>query len=104
MSREERQPIVDVSSSSGDDEAKPVVRRRSTRDTELALPKDPGCCDPESTPHRFLALVFMCLLGFGMSLEFLEKYSLINTHSLPRQVPIFAMTTRAPCRMCSKRS
>ncbi|XP_034471718.1 major facilitator superfamily domain-containing protein 1 isoform X1 [Drosophila innubila] len=65
MSREERLPIVECSSSSGDDEAKPVVRRRSTRDTVLAVPKDPGCCDPDSTPHRFLALVFMCLLGFG---------------------------------------
>lgn len=83
MSREERQPIVDVSSSSGDDEAKPVVRRRSTRDTELALPKDPGCCDPESTPHRFLALVFMCLLGFGMSmLEFDEKYYVLKCLTL----------------------
>ncbi|KAL7741008.1 hypothetical protein ACLKA6_013448 [Drosophila palustris] len=64
MPREERLPIVE-SSSSGDDEAKPVVRRRSTRDTVLAVPTDPGCCDPDSTPHRFLALVFMCLLGFG---------------------------------------
>ncbi|XP_032294652.1 lysosomal dipeptide transporter MFSD1 isoform X1 [Drosophila virilis] len=65
MSREERLPIVDASSSSGEDEARPVVRRRSTRDTELAVPKDAGCCAPTSTPHRFLALVFMCLLGFG---------------------------------------
>ncbi|XP_068141725.1 lysosomal dipeptide transporter MFSD1 isoform X1 [Drosophila tropicalis] len=71
MSHEERKPIVDNSScgsSSGEDEAKPVVRRRSTRDTELAVPKNLGrCCDcnPSSTPHRFLALLFMCLLGFG---------------------------------------
>ncbi|XP_030241384.1 major facilitator superfamily domain-containing protein 1 [Drosophila navojoa] len=65
MSREERLPIVDTASSSGEDEAKPVVRRRSTRDTELALPKEQGCCAPTSKPHRFLALLFMCLLGFG---------------------------------------
>lgn len=76
MTREERQPIVDVSSSSGDDEAKPVVRRRSTRDTELALPKDPGCCDPDSISHRFLALVFMCLLGFGRSKDRVDKEEL----------------------------
>lgn len=66
MSREERLPIVDTASSSGEDEAKPVVRRRSTRDTELALPKEQGCCAPTSKPHRFLALLFMCLLGFGL--------------------------------------
>ncbi|XP_017095734.2 lysosomal dipeptide transporter MFSD1 [Drosophila bipectinata] len=70
MSREERKPIVDTSNSSscssGDEEVHPVVRRRSAKDTELACPpKDPGCCDPTSTPHRFLALLFMCLLGFG---------------------------------------
>ncbi|XP_030382970.1 major facilitator superfamily domain-containing protein 1 isoform X2 [Scaptodrosophila lebanonensis] len=65
MSREERTPIVDSSSSSSGDE-KPVVRRRSTRDTELAPPPGAGgCCDPTSMPHRFLALLFMCLLGFG---------------------------------------
>lgn len=69
MSREERKPIVDTSNSSscssGEDEVHPVVRRRSARDTELGPTKDTGCCDPTSTPHRFLALLFMCLLGFG---------------------------------------
>ncbi|KAH8341394.1 hypothetical protein KR059_005840 [Drosophila kikkawai] len=69
MSREERKPIVDTSNSSscssGEDEVHPVVRRRSARDTELGPSKDTGCCDPTSTPHRFLALLFMCLLGFG---------------------------------------
>jgi len=74
MSREERKPIVSSSSSStcssGDDEVHPVVRRRSTRDTELAgHQKDAGCCDPTSTPHRFLALLFMCLLGFGKNVN-----------------------------------
>lgn len=24
-----------------------------------------ACCDPKSTFHRFLALMLMCLLGFG---------------------------------------
>lgn len=66
MSREERLPIVDTASSSGEDEARPVVRRRSTRDTESAVAKDQGCCVPTSKPHRFLALIFMCLLGFGL--------------------------------------
>lgn len=26
---------------------------------------DIGCCDPRRTCHRFIALFFMCLLGFG---------------------------------------
>lgn len=26
---------------------------------------DIGCCDPRRTLHRFIALFFMCLLGFG---------------------------------------
>jgi len=34
------------------------------QDNELALPSG-GCCMPSSTSHRFLALIFMCLLGFG---------------------------------------
>lgn len=24
-----------------------------------------ACCDPRSTLHRFLALMLMCLIGFG---------------------------------------
>lgn len=24
-----------------------------------------ACCNPSSTCHRFLALIFMCLVGFG---------------------------------------
>lgn len=31
--------------------------------------KNPGCdiglCDPRRPLHRFIALIFMCLLGFG---------------------------------------
>lgn len=25
-----------------------------------------ACCNPRSSVHRFIALVFMCLVGFGM--------------------------------------
>ena len=37
-----------------------------SRDNELD-PSPTGCgvCDPRSGFHRFIALVFMCLLGFG---------------------------------------
>ncbi|KAL9926361.1 major facilitator superfamily domain-containing protein 1-like isoform X1 [Glossina fuscipes] len=34
------------------------------RDSELDF-KHVGCCNPASRFHRFLALIFMCLLGFG---------------------------------------
>lgn len=34
------------------------------KDRELDL-KTVGCCNPASRFHRFLALIFMCLLGFG---------------------------------------
>ena len=27
-----------------------------------------SCCNPTSKVHRFIALIFMCLLGFGESL------------------------------------
>lgn len=35
-------------------------------DNELKEPPTGGCCNPNSTLHRFQALILMCLLGFGM--------------------------------------
>uniref|UniRef100_A0A0K8WHX6 Lysosomal dipeptide transporter MFSD1 n=1 Tax=Bactrocera latifrons TaxID=174628 RepID=A0A0K8WHX6_BACLA len=60
-------PIVE------NEEARPPspasVARRSPQDNELDLqPSGCGssmCCNPTSGVHRFIALIFMCLLGFG---------------------------------------
>lgn len=60
-------PIVE------NEEARPPspasVARRSPQDNELDLqPSGCGssmCCNPASGVHRFIALIFMCLLGFG---------------------------------------
>lgn len=39
------------------------------RDDELTEPltgcASTACCNPSATLHRFIALIFMCLLGFG---------------------------------------
>lgn len=34
-------------------------------DTQADCCSKLACCDPKSTFHRFLALILMCLLGFG---------------------------------------
>lgn len=63
MAREDEQRIVDneeVSHAAEEDSP----GRNNRQDNELALPSG-GCCMPSSTSHRFMALVFMCLLGFG---------------------------------------
>lgn len=51
--------------------------RRGPPDNELD-PQPTGCgasicCNPSSGFHRFLALIFMCLLGFGKSLFLRDK-------------------------------
>ena len=59
---DDTQPIID-----SEDGAQSI--RRSARDNEM----DPqatccggsACCNPSSGIHRFSALIFMCLLGFG---------------------------------------
>ncbi|KAH8302010.1 hypothetical protein KR044_001800 [Drosophila immigrans] len=61
MAREDEERIVDNEeevATTGDDS------NGERQDNELALPSG-GCCMPSSTCHRFLALIFMCLLGFG---------------------------------------
>lgn len=47
---------------------------------------DIGCCDPRRPLHRFIALFFMCLLGFGK----VKKSSFAMIHSpcsFVRQLP-----------------
>lgn len=65
MAREDEERIVDNEEVSHPTEEDAVARRDGgRRDNELSLPSG-GCCMPSSTSHRFMALVFMCLLGFG---------------------------------------
>lgn len=42
--------------------------RRTFNDDELDAASGCGtmCCNPSSTCHRFIALILMCLVGFGM--------------------------------------
>jgi hypothetical protein len=37
----------------------------SEEDVELTGCAAKPCCNPSHTLHRFMALLFMCLLGFG---------------------------------------
>lgn len=58
MAREDEERIVE------NEEVSAAEESGGRQDNELALPSG-GCCMPSSTCHRFLALIFMCLLGFG---------------------------------------
>uniref|UniRef100_T1GSU9 Uncharacterized protein n=1 Tax=Megaselia scalaris TaxID=36166 RepID=T1GSU9_MEGSC len=60
MSRQDDElPII------SDDEQDIQNRNNSNqRDNELERASGCGCCDPRSGVHRFIALIFMCLLGF----------------------------------------
>lgn len=58
--RDDELPII-----SDDDEQQVISNRVVQRDNELGESSGCGCCDPRSGIHRFIALVFMCLLGFG---------------------------------------
>ncbi|XP_016969412.1 major facilitator superfamily domain-containing protein 1 [Drosophila rhopaloa] len=62
MAREDEERIVDNEEVSHPTDVDEVAGGR--QDNELSLPSG-GCCNPASRGHRFLALVFMCLLGFG---------------------------------------
>ncbi|KAM8710696.1 hypothetical protein ACLKA7_017336 [Drosophila subpalustris] len=64
MAREDEQRIVDNEEVSAAAEEEEEAQANGRQDNELALPSG-GCCMPSSTCHRFLALIFMCLLGFG---------------------------------------
>jgi hypothetical protein len=56
-----RQPILNAEAQNDND------------DNDLEFEEITGCgasplCNPSSSLHRFIALIFMCLLGFGESL------------------------------------
>lgn len=58
--RDDELPII------SDDEDIRSNRNQQQRDNELGVGESScGCCDPRTGIHRFIALVFMCLLGFG---------------------------------------
>ncbi|ALC44413.1 CG8602 [Drosophila busckii] len=59
MAQEDEQRIVD-----NDELATTQETNGGRQDNELALPEG-GCCMPTRLSHRLMALVFMCLLGFG---------------------------------------
>ncbi len=39
---------------------------RDYGDSSVETRRSTGCCDPRSSLHRFIVLLFMCFLGFGM--------------------------------------
>lgn len=61
----------------------PIVR---AADDELAEPltgcASTACCNPSSTLHRFIALIFMCLLGFGEFYTNFNEACLVLNNSL----------------------
>lgn len=64
MAREDEERIVANEENEEDGGGQQGPGRGVRQDNELALPSG-GCCTPTSKSHRFMALVFMCLLGFG---------------------------------------
>lgn len=49
------------------DEESPTnpILERCDDDEENVSCADVGCCNPQNRCHRFIALIFMCLMGFG---------------------------------------
>ncbi|KAH8317227.1 hypothetical protein KR074_006608 [Drosophila pseudoananassae] len=64
MAREDEERIVANEENEEEGGGQQGPGRGARQDNELALPSG-GCCMPTSKSHRFMALVFMCLLGFG---------------------------------------
>lgn len=53
---------------SDDEQARPILHDQDDNELDLEPTGCIGrsaCCNPTSSVHRFLALIFMCLLGFG---------------------------------------
>lgn len=79
---EVRRPILEDTNS--ESEERKVLRSGSLVDNELQEPLTgcgaSACCDPSSTLYRFIALILMCLVGFGeliiFYLNFLERVAL----------------------------
>lgn len=53
-------------------------------DVELSGCASTACCNPRSACHRFMALFFMCLLGFG---------KIYNHYFITQSWPLILLTT-----------
>lgn len=62
-------PAVDELTSSHHEDIEGRVRNRAYADDELDQQVSgcgsSACCNPSSGCHRFMALILMCLIGFG---------------------------------------
>lgn len=65
---EARRPILQPDTDSEEPPTGSRILRRSD-DDELSEGRSgcgsSACCNPSSALHRFMALIFMCLVGFG---------------------------------------
>lgn len=79
--------------------------RRTYNDDELDASNGIGgcCCNPSSGCHRFIALILMCLVGFGRYFEIfsscLVHIKLIKTFINNFQPHTFAMTILERCKI-----
>lgn len=87
---------------SDDDEG---TNRRTFNDDELDAGGSGGCCcNPASTCHRFIALILMCLVGFGNLHLFifkkrnLKKLDFLLTFHCNSQLLISVMTILGRCK------
>lgn len=69
-------PVVDELTSSHHEDCDGRFRNRAYADDELnqqvtGCCGSSACCNPTSGCHRFMALILMCLIGFGESVWFL---------------------------------
>lgn len=79
---------------SDDDEER---NRRTFSDDELDAGGGGLCCNPASACHRFIALILMCLVGFGNDLVVDPQNHLMNSYAYTKwfcifQLPTFVMT------------
>lgn len=77
--------------------------RRTFNDDELDAGNEFGgvCCNPSSTCHRFIALILMCLVGFGEYFSDLIFFFLTFYFNIeqPFQPLTFAMTILVRCKI-----
>lgn len=86
---EDEQRIIPVDSSDSGNSSQ-------SDDVELSGCASTACCNPRSACHRFMALFFMCLLGFGkIYYDFynpgLTHENLLTTHFLGLHIPVYSV-------------
>lgn len=59
-----------------DDESNRNRRRYNDDELDGSNGCAAGCCNPSSGCHRFIALILMCLVGFGKICAFNDKFPL----------------------------